>query len=106
MKIRTAVLSLLLFSTAAAAQNPDPSKWTCRDLSDSGGFVNTDETIFGNLACRPVAQTPAAPAQPTPAAASDSDGPATIYFYRAKRFQGSALKPSVFIDDAPRRQSA
>ena len=27
--------------------------------------------------------------------------PATIYFYRAKRFQGSALKPSVFIDDAP-----
>ena len=101
MKIRTAVLSLLLFSTAAAAQNPDPSKWTCRNLSDSGGFVNTDETIFGNLACRPVAQTPAAPAQPTPAAASDSDTPATIYFYRAKRFQGSALKPSVFIDDAP-----
>lgn len=124
MKIYTAVLSLLLFSTAAAAQNPDPSKWTCRNLSDSGGFVNPDETIFGTLACRPVSQTPAAPAQPstpaTPSAqpsappaqsstppaqpaaatASDSDTPATVYFYRAKRFQGSALKPSVFVDDA------
>ena len=110
MKIYTAVLSLLLFSTAAAAQKPDPSKWTCRNLSDSGGFVNPDETIFGTLACRPVSQTPptpaqpstppTAPAQPAPAAASDSDSPATVYFYRAKRFQGSALKPSVFVDDA------
>lgn len=116
MKIHIAVLSLLLFSTAAAAQNPDPSKWTCRNLPDSGGFVNPDETIFGTLACRPVSQTPPAPAQPptpssqpstpsaqppAPAAASDSDSPATVYFYRAKRFQGSALKPSVFVDDAP-----
>jgi len=118
MKICTAVLSLLLFSTAAAAQNPDPSKWTCRNLSDSGGFLNPDETIFGTLACRPVSQTSPAPAQPStppaqptapstqppaqpaPAAASDSDSPATVYFYRAKRFQGSALKPSVFVDDA------
>jgi hypothetical protein len=107
MKIYTAVLSLLLFSSAAAAQNPDPSKWTCRNLSDSGGFVNPGETIFGTLACRPVSQTPPAPAQPpapqaqpAPAAASDSDSPATVYFYRAKRFQGSALKPSVFVDDA------
>jgi Protein of unknown function (DUF2846) len=123
MKIYTAVLSLLLFSTAAAAQNPDPSKWTCRNLSDSGGFVNPGETIFGTLACRPVSQTSPAPAQPStpptapapappaqsstppaqaaPDAASDSDSPATVYFYRAKRFQGSALKPSVFVDDAP-----
>jgi hypothetical protein len=118
MKIHTAVLSLLLFSTAAAAQNPDPSKWACRNLSDSGGFVNPDETIFGTLACRPVSQAPATPAQPptpssqpstqppatpaqpTPAASSDSDTPATVYFYRAKRFQGSAIKPSVFVDDA------
>lgn len=117
MKIHTAVLSLLLLSTATAAQNPNPSKWTCRNLSDSGGFVNPDETIFGTLACRPVSQTPAAPAQPStpptpsaqpsappvqpaPVAASDSDTPATVYFYRAKRFQGSALKPSVFVDDA------
>jgi hypothetical protein len=122
MKIYTAILSLLLFSTAAAAQNPDPSKWACRSLSDSGGFVNPDETIFGTLVCRPVSQTPPAPTQPptpssqpstpstqppappaqsAPAAASDSDSPATIFFYRAKRFQGSALKPSVFVDDAP-----
>jgi hypothetical protein len=124
MKIYSAVLSLLLFSTAAAAQNPDPSKWACRNLSDSGGFVNPDETIFGTLACRPVSQTPAGPAQPStppaqpsapsapsaqpptppaqaaPDTASDSDSPATIFFYRAKRFQGSALKPSVFVDDA------
>jgi hypothetical protein len=123
MKIHTAVLSLLLFATAAAAQNPDPSKWTCRNLSDSGGFVNAGETIFGTLACRPVSQIPPTPAQPStspttpaqsappaqsstppaqaaPDTASDSDSPATIFFYRAKRFQGSALKPSVFVDDA------
>lgn len=136
MKIYTAVLSLLLFSTVAAAQNPDPSKWTCRNLSDSSGPVNPDETIFGTLACRPVsknsttpaqsstpaqpstppapsaqpptpsaqppappAQSSTSPAQAAPAAASDSDAPATVYFYRAKRFQGSAIKPSVFVDD-------
>jgi hypothetical protein len=113
MKIHTAVLALLLFATAAAAQNPDPSKWTCRNLSDSGGFVDPDETIFGTLACRPVSQAPATPAQPPtpssqpstpstqPPAPPAQPAPAPLYFYRAKRFQGSALKPSVFVDDAP-----
>src|SRR5580704_7700104 len=43
MKLYTAVLSLLVFSGTAAAQNPDPSKWTCRNLSDSGGYVNPDD---------------------------------------------------------------
>jgi uncharacterized protein DUF2846 len=28
------------------------------------------------------------------------DTQATVYFYRSRRFQGSALKPSVFVDDA------
>lgn len=116
MKLYTAVLSLLVFSGSAAAQNPDPSKWTCRNLSDSGGYANPDETIFGTLACRPISQAPAASAQPpapskpaqpaTPAeqpaapAASASDSPATVIFYRPKRFQGSALHPSVFVDDS------
>jgi hypothetical protein len=81
-------------------------------------FRKSRRDDFGTLACRPVSQTPPAPAQPptpsaqpstpstqppaqpAPAAASDSDSPATVYFYRAKRFQGSALKPSVFVDDA------
>lgn len=116
MKLYTAVLSLLVFSGTAAAQNPDPSKWTCRNLSESGGYVAPDETIFGTVACRPISQAPAASAQPPapskpaqpaapaeqPAApgASASDSPATVIFYRPKRFQGSALHPSVFVDDS------
>lgn len=65
MKIVTAVLSLLMFSSIAAAQSPDPSKWMCRNLSDSGGFTYQGETIFGTQACRPIPQaTPAAPAAP------------------------------------------
>jgi hypothetical protein len=119
MKSAIAALALLLLSSAALAQNPDASKWTCRKLSDSGGFLEQGETIFGVLACRPIgqpaspaAQPPAAPAQPAAApadpaqpapssapAAASSDAPATIVFYRAKRFQGSALKPSVFVDE-------
>jgi Protein of unknown function (DUF2846) len=35
-----------------------------------------------------------------PAPASSEQAQATIYFYRPRRFQGSALKPSVFVDDA------
>ncbi|MGC2333430.1 MAG: hypothetical protein WA581_18415, partial [Candidatus Acidiferrales bacterium] len=60
MKIATMVLSLLLFSGFAFAQSPDPSKWMCRNLSDSGGFTYQGETIFGTQACRPIPQ--AAPA--------------------------------------------
>jgi Protein of unknown function (DUF2846) len=123
MKAATTIFCLLIFATVASAQNPDPNKWMCRNLSDSGGFTYQGESIFGTVACRPVAQaTPktqevasttapapavqpqpaAAPAQPVasaPAASSDQTQ-ATIYFYRPRRFQGSALKPSVFVDDA------
>jgi hypothetical protein len=119
MKIVIALVPLLIFSGVASAQNPDPSKWTCRNLSESGGSQNQGETIFGDQACRPIGQTPPqappsgtslssvapTPAQsPTPstqsaAAASTSEQQATIYFYRPKRFQGSALKPSIFVDD-------
>jgi hypothetical protein len=125
MKASTIILSLLIFSTVAYAQNPDPNKWMCRNLEDSGGFLYQGETIFGKLACRPIpaaapktqevattpAPAPAPPAQPQPssapaqpavsAPATPSDQTqATIYFYRPHRFQGAALKPSVFIDDA------
>ncbi len=61
MKTITVFLSLLMLSSVAAAQSPDPSKWMCRNLSDSGGFVYQGETIFGSQACRPIQQ--AAPAQ-------------------------------------------
>jgi hypothetical protein len=56
MKTVTAVLSLLLFSSVAFAQSPDPSKWMCRNLSDSGNFTYQGETIFGTQACRPIPQ--------------------------------------------------
>ena len=60
MKTVTAILSLLIFSSVASAQSPDPSKWMCRNLSDSGGFTYQGESIFGTQACRPIPQ--AAPA--------------------------------------------
>lgn len=56
MKTATAVLSLLMLSIVPSAQSPDPSKWTCRNLADSGGFTYQGETIFGTQACRPIPQ--------------------------------------------------
>jgi hypothetical protein len=63
MKTLTVTLTLFIFSGVASAQNPDPSKWMCRNLSESGNFLYQGETIFGSQACRPIPQTvPAAPA--------------------------------------------
>jgi hypothetical protein len=56
MKTITAILGVLAFSSMASAQSPDPSKWMCRNLADSGGFTYQGETIFGTQACRPVPQ--------------------------------------------------
>ncbi|MGB8543006.1 MAG: hypothetical protein WCD49_15355 [Candidatus Acidiferrales bacterium] len=68
MKIAMTVLSVLIFATVSAAQNPDPSKWMCRNLSESGGFAYQGESVFGGQACRPVPQT-AATASTAPAGA-------------------------------------
>ena len=66
MKLSALVLAVPLFATAAHGQNPDPSKWMCRNTSESGGFVYQGETVFGNQACRPIQQsTPAASPQNT-----------------------------------------
>jgi hypothetical protein len=59
MKLIMAVLSLLVCATVACAQNPDPSKWMCRNLADSGGFAYQGESIFGTQACRPIPQAAA-----------------------------------------------
>jgi hypothetical protein len=65
MKTIMMALSLLIFSGVAAAQNPDPSKWMCRNLSESGGFAYQGESVFGTQACRPIQQAaPAASAAP------------------------------------------
>jgi hypothetical protein len=61
MKTLIAVLSLLMLSSSASAQSPDPSKWMCRNLADSGGFVYQGESVFGNQACRPIPQAAVAP---------------------------------------------
>jgi hypothetical protein len=53
----TALYLVLASGTfAQTAQNPDPSKWMCRNLADSGGYVYQGETIFGSQACRPIPQ--------------------------------------------------
>jgi len=57
MKLAMSVLALSVFATAAHAQNPDPSKWMCRNTSESGGFVYQGETVFGTQACRPIQQS-------------------------------------------------
>lgn len=68
MKTVTTILFLLMFSTVVSAQSPDPSKWMCRNLADSGGFTYQGETIFGTQACRPIPQsTPAPSAAPVAA---------------------------------------
>jgi hypothetical protein len=56
MKIVTAFLSVLIFSSVASSQSPDPAKWMCRNLADSGGFIYQGESIFGTQACRPIPQ--------------------------------------------------
>ena len=66
MKTVTAILSLLAFATIAAAQNPDASKWMCRNLADSGGFTYQGETVFGTQACRPITQAAATISPSTP----------------------------------------
>ena len=73
MKTVTATLTLLMFSGVAGAQNPDPSKWMCRNLSESGGFLYQGETIFGSQACRPISQT--APAAAAPPSATTTEAP-------------------------------
>jgi hypothetical protein len=45
---------------AQTTQTPDSSKWMCRNLADSGGFVYRGETIFGSQACRPIPDAPRA----------------------------------------------
>ena len=45
MKTITAILGVLAFSSMASGQNPDPSKWMCRNLADSGGFAYQGETV-------------------------------------------------------------
>jgi hypothetical protein len=78
MKTVTAILSLLVLSSIASAQSPDPSKWMCRNLADSGGFVYQGESVFGTQACRPIPQAavaPSSPAAPSNAAAPKQDAP-------------------------------
>ena len=79
MKTLTAVLSLLMLSSIASAQSPDPSKWMCRNLADSGGLVYQGESVFGTQACRPVPQATIAPSAPAAAhnAATKRDAPDT-----------------------------
>ena len=72
MKTLTVTLTLFMFSGVASAQNPDPSKWMCRNLSESGGFLYQGETIFGSQACRAIQQAP-----PTASAAPTATSPAT-----------------------------
>jgi hypothetical protein len=78
MKTTIVILSLLTLSDVASAQSPDPSKWMCRNLADSGNFLYQGETMFGSQACRPIPQAaPAPPATSPDLAAPKQDAGAT-----------------------------
>lgn len=88
MKTVTAILFLLMFSGVSSAQSPDPSKWMCRNLADSGNFLYQGETMFGSQACRPIPQTaPAASA--VPVAPKQEAGMATV-----SGFVGAPIVPA------------
>jgi hypothetical protein len=87
MKTVTAILFLLVFSGVASAQSADPSKWMCRNLADSGGFLYQGETIFGSQACRPIPQAAA------PVAPKQEAGMATV--------NGSVTAPVAMPQAAP-----
>lgn len=98
-------------SGAQQSQTPDPAKWMCRDLSESGGFIYQGESVFGKQACRPIPQAPsqppqaatanAAPApQPSPAPAQPQ-GSATAVIYRPGRMIDSMRKGNIYIDGRP-----
>jgi hypothetical protein len=117
------------FAMPSLAQNTTTHKATttiqCRPLNGSNTPIQQDEQLIGDQLCKAVPAVPAAAVQTElgatspsattshaetakPDTASTTDkpspsveqAPATIYFYRPRRFQGSALKPSVFVDDA------
>jgi hypothetical protein len=81
MKLITATLFLLISSAAAFAQNSNPVL----------------PTPSGNAALSPA--QPGATATPSTASAEPASEQATICFYRPKRYEGYALKPSVFVDE-------
>jgi hypothetical protein len=77
MKLTIAAVLLLVFSGVVRAQSAEPVK----------------ATPAGNAILAPAPPSTQPPATVTP------NQQATIYFYRPKRFEGYALKPSVFVDD-------
>jgi hypothetical protein len=59
---------------------------------------------FAQQARPPLPDSPKPPAEsaaqaPTAHTATAAEGKATLYVYRHRRFEGAALKPSVYIDD-------
>jgi hypothetical protein len=82
MKTVMSIVLFLTFSNVVSAQSPDPSKWMCRNLADSGGFVYQGEAVFGAQACRPIPQAAVAPTPPQPTNSTmpnqDSPAPAAV----------------------------
>ena len=95
MKTTIAILSLVLVPSVASAQSPDPSKWMCRNLADSGGFTYQGESIFGTQACRPIQQAPPA-ASIAPAAVATPQQEATM-----ATVSGSVAAPVVPVTQQP-----
>ncbi|MGB6846450.1 MAG: hypothetical protein WBE09_16275 [Candidatus Acidiferrales bacterium] len=90
MKTGIAILAVVMVAGVASAQSPDASKWMCRNLAESGGFLYQGETVFGTQACRPIQQAPAAQAvAPQPAAQPAESQPAAA--------QPAAVQPAANV---------
>ncbi|MGA7855957.1 MAG: hypothetical protein WCA15_21740 [Candidatus Acidiferrales bacterium] len=104
MKTAVAILALLVVSTVASAQNPDPSRWMCRNIADSGGFVYQGESVFGTVACRPIPQPAAAPV-PVSATGNEAtprpDAPVTIVSAATPAVAGAAPVGFLLEDGTP-----
>jgi hypothetical protein len=103
MKSITAILCVLAFSSMASAQNPDPSRWMCRNVADSGGFVYQGESVFGTQACRPIPQAAVVPTAPpaaiSNAATSTQDPPAAPVTSQASPAVAAAPAVGFLLED-------
>ena len=105
MKTITLTLLMVMLSSVVKAQNPDPSKWMCRNLADSGGFTYQGESIFGTQACRLIAQTAPAAAPSSAVATVETPKQDSSTVTPAPAAVPSSLDPPPDVEVVPPAQA-
>ncbi|MGA8034783.1 MAG: DUF2846 domain-containing protein [Candidatus Acidiferrales bacterium] len=91
-------VAVLVASTAAYAQQGNPPRLECRDLSKSGNFINSNETYVNGMACKYADQNASLQTVAAVQPARPVEQRALVYFYRPNRFEGSATNPELYVD--------